>query len=253
MNLSKVIKVQRDSLPDHNGDSSAPPSNKEFMPFDSLWRKNDDDGVDATFDPQKMLKTEMAEAEAKAAEFLRQARAEAEKIKKQAYQEGLANGQKEGKSKGLEEYNDLNRRLKGVLQSIEEKCQKIDRQFDAELFELVKAMVDRLVNHEVSVNPRVIKACLAKAMEFVVENTTVKVSLNPEDFNRFKEAGLDSQSLLEGRNRIQLVEDPGISEGGCLLATGYGEVDVTLEHRSTLLYDAVERSFMVSLAEDRSG
>ena len=90
-------------------------------------------------------------------------------------------------------------------------------------------------------------------MEYVVENTTVKVSLNPEDFNRFKEVGLDSQSLLEGRNRIQLVEDPGISEGGCLLTTGFGEVDVTLEHRRTLLYDAIEQAFMAALAEDRSG
>lgn len=109
-------------------------------------------------------------------------------------------------------------------------------------------MVDRLVYHEVSVNPLVIQACLKKAMEFVVENSTVQIHLHGDDFGRLKKASLENSRLIEGKNRIQLVEDPNIAVGGCFLKTDFGEIDATLENCKARLYGAVEQAFLAAMA-----
>jgi flagellar assembly protein FliH len=111
-------------------------------------------------------------------------------------------------------------------------------------------MVDRLVNHEVSVNPRVIQACFREAMEFVVENSVVQVHLHSEDFHRIKEASLENPTMIAGKSRVELVDDPNISQGGCLLKTDFGEIDATLESCREKLYEAFDRAFLAALAED---
>jgi flagellar assembly protein FliH len=87
-------------------------------------------------------------------------------------------------------------------------------------------------------------------MEFVVENSDVQVHLHTEDFNRIKEASMENPALLSGKGRVQLVDDPNISQGGCLLKTNFGEIDSTLEKCREKLYEAVDRAFLAALAED---
>ncbi|HSR37135.1 MAG TPA: FliH/SctL family protein, partial [Desulfurivibrionaceae bacterium] len=109
---------------------------------------------------------------------------------------------------------------------------------------------DRLVHHEISVNPLVIQACLQQAMTFVVENSLVKVHLHSDDLHRIKEISLENPALFEGKNRVQLVEDPAIGQGGCLLKTSFGEIDATIEGGKAKLYEAVEQAFLAALAAD---
>ena len=110
-------------------------------------------------------------------------------------------------------------------------------------------MVDRLVHQEVSTNSRVIQACLKRALSFVVEKSVAKVHLHPDDFIRIREASLANPTLLEGKNRIELIEDATISEGGCFLETDFGDIDATLEYGREKLFDAVEKVFRTSLTE----
>ncbi len=242
MNLSKVIKLKT------SGGAEEGSYANDFMPFASLWAA--DGGENAGLDPEKVFKTQLAEVEAKAAAIIDAARAEADNIRESAHQEGLASGEKVGREGVAAEFAKAIDAIKAVLANLQEKCLQVDQHIDGDIYELIKTMVDRLVNHEVSVNPKVIQATLAKALDFVVENCTVKVSLHPNDFSRLKDAGLADPHLLEGRNRIQLMEDPSVDEGGCRLATNFGEVDASLNNRRQLLYQVVDQAFMDSLADD---
>lgn len=75
------------------------------------------------------------------------------------------------------------------------------------------------------------------------------IHLHPEDFTRIKEASLDNPDLLQGADNIELMEDPAINQGGCLLETDFGTIDATLENCRENLYQAVDQAFLAALAE----
>ena len=213
--------------------------NRGFQAFDTLWQAGSGDimsiaGLEAR--KEKLRK----EAE----ELVHNAEMRAAQIEEDAYTSGFAKGQEEGRKiiNGKMQY------VEGVLAGIQDERKSLYRKYEGDLVELVKAMVEKVVNHEVSVNPRVIPACLRLALSYVVENSEVKVHLNGNDFNRIRELGLVNPELLEGFKQLELIEDESVSEGGCLLETEFGEVDATIGNRMGKLIEAIDRFFLQSLA-----
>ena len=243
--MSKVLKLQQ------NRKVQAAPSmdTEEFLSFEDFWQVKPGSAEAKRLEKHKSPR-EIAMEEA--AEILRQAGDQAETLKQEAYAEGFAKGEAEGKAAGLAQYEQQREELAALLRALEGEREAVLRQHEESMLALVTAMVDRLVYHEISVNPLVIQACLKKAMEFVVENSTVQIHLHGDDFTRLKKASLEDSRLIEGKNRIQLVEDPNIAVGGCFLKTDFGEIDATLENSKARLYAAVEQAFIAAMAADNT-
>ncbi|MHB1184149.1 MAG: FliH/SctL family protein [Desulfobulbia bacterium] len=243
--MSKVLKLQQ------NREVQSAPSmdTEEFLSFEDFWQVKPGSAEAKRLEKHKSPR-EIAMEEA--AEILRQAGDQAETLRQEAYAEGFAKGEAEGKAAGLAQYDQQREELAALLRALEGEREAVLRQHEESMLALVTAMVDRLVYHEISVNPLVIQACLKKAMEFVVENSTVQIHLHGDDFTRLKKASLEDSRLIEGKNRIQLVEDPNIAVGGCFLKTDFGEIDATLENSKTRLYAAVEQAFFAAMAADNT-
>ena len=241
--MSKVLKLQQ------NRKVQTAPSmdTEEFLSFEDFWQVKPGSAEAKRLEKHKSPR-EIAMEEA--AEILRQAGDQAETLRQEAYAEGFAKGEAEGKAAGLAQYEQQREELAALFGALEGEREAVLRQHEESMLALITAMVDRLVYHEISVNPLVIQACLKKAMEFVVENSTVQIHLHGDDFARLKKASLEDSRLIEGKNRIQLVEDPNIAVGGCFLKTDFGEIDATLENSKTRLYGAVEQAFFAAMAAD---
>jgi len=220
---------------------------EEFLSFEDFWQAKPG-SAEAKERERRKSPQEIAMEEA--AEIIRQAGEQADKLKDEAYAEGLAKGEAEGKAAGLAQYEQQRAELAALFTALNGERETVLQQHEEDMLALITTMVDRLVYHEVSVNPLVIQACLKKAMEFVVENSTVQIHLHGDDFARLKKASLEDSKLIEGKNRIQLVEDPNIAVGGCFLKTDFGEIDATLESNKARLYEAVEQAFLAAMAAD---
>ena len=243
--MSKVIKLQQDSaVPTQTAPCL---ETEDFLSFEDFWQIKPG-GAQATRLARHRSPREIAMEEA--AEIIRQAGEQAESLREEAYAEGLAKGEAAGKAAGLARYEKQLAELDALLTALAGEKEAILRQHKESMLALIITMVDRLVYHEVSVNPLVIQACLKNAMEFVVENSTVQIHLNGDDFARLKKASLENSRLIEGKNRIQLVEDPNIAVGGCFLKTDFGEIDTTMENCKARLYAAVEQAFLSAMAGD---
>lgn len=251
--MSKIIK-SRHQEQEHREIRTAPECVVEskhdarFFSYDDLWLAEDKAAVQVQIDPLEELKREQEKIKRQSEAILSRARQESEKIAQDAYKEGFAKGQEAGLAAGRQQYREKIAALEHLFESIQQQHGTLFREYEPQLLPLIKVMVDRLVNHEVSVNPNVIKTCLNKALACAVDNSRVIVHLHGHDFNRIKEASLEDENLLSGKNKIQLVEDPNIAEGGCFLETDNGEVDATLEYAREKLFQAVERSFIAALA-----
>jgi len=241
--LSKVIKLQQDKVV-----QTAPSlETEEFLSFEDFWQAKPG-SAEAKQLARHRSPQEIAMEEA--AKIMRRAGEQAESLRQEAYAEGLARGEAAGKAEGLAQYEQRLQDFAALFAALDGEQEALLRQHEESMLALITTMVDRLVYHEVSVNPLVIQACLKKAMEFVVENSTVRIHLHGDDFARLKKASLENSRLIEGKNRIQLVEDPNIALGGCLLKTDFGEIDATLENCKARLYAAVEQAFRAAMAAD---
>ncbi len=243
MSLSRVIKPSvaqggdDDILTANSEEDSADSS---FQTLDSLWR--DGEGNVASLaginEQRKNLKQE-ADA------IVAQAKSRVVQIEKEAFAKGF----EEGKAAGEKDVSAKVQKVVELLQEIEKERSTLYSRYEEDVINLVTTMVNKIVNHEVSVNPRVISACLKKALSYVIENSLVKIHLNSMDFSKIKEASLENPDILEGFSQLELIEDQSISVGGCLLETEFGEVDATIENRKEKLFEAIDRFFMQSLSE----
>ncbi len=220
-----------------------------FVSFESMMPGKKERGQPVE-DPVSQAIKERDKIQQETAVMLEQARAEKEKIEEQAYQKGFAQGETEGRRSGEKEFTEKINMAVQLIKALQDQRDVVHRQHEEDLLSLIRVMVERLVGHEVSVNPLVIRNCLQKAMEFVVEDCSVKVHLSPDDFQHIKEVTLDDPFFLEGTRRVELLEDPSVSSGGCFLETDFGEIDARIENCRDNLFQQVDRAFMAALVGD---
>gem|GEM_PF-1008272 len=258
MSLSKVSRMR----PSNSGEQftqleatrkQKPPRAEEFIALVDLWQRKSppagEGGVTAAaVEDEAADPVEQARREAE--KIVEAAKAEAARLREEAQRQGRAEGERQGRAAAEKEYAQRLGSLNKILKNLEEQRGAIVRRYREELLLLATTMTDRLVHHEISVNPAVIESCFRGAMEYVIENSLVKAHLNPDDFHRLKEAGLADPTLFGGKNRVQLVEDPAVAAGGCLLKSSFGEIDATLESCRDKLYQAVDRAFQAALIQE---
>jgi flagellar assembly protein FliH len=182
-------------------------------------------------------------------QILKNVEADKKRIEEEAFQKGFAAGKQQGQEAGLKEFEGKINQAASLVSELEKERVRIREAYEHDILTLAKVMVERLVHHEMTINPLVIQASLKKALDYVVENSQVKVHLHHEDFELVKQATLKDPSLLPGKARIQLVEDAAISQGGCLLETDFGEIDATFENGRDLLFAAVDKAVTSALHE----
>ncbi len=251
MNLSKVIKtgppgtVAPDILTSRPG--LADLEQEKFQSFDSLWRDERQEIVDA----MAILSREREETKKRCAAMIAEAQGRVAEIEQEAHNKGFAAGHEEAMEAGKAELHRKSGQIDELLGLISKERRQLYAEYQKGVELIVQALLERILFHEVSVNQRVIVACLKAALGYVVENSSVTVHLHPNDLERLKESGLDDPELLVRVKNLEMVDDPLISEGGCLLETDFGEVDATLELRKEKLAKAIGVMFQYAVDHER--
>lgn len=221
----------------------------DFISFESMMHV-EEAPAEESVDPLLFFKEQQEAMRRETEDMLLRAQTEKKRIEEEAYRKGYARGEEEGLKTAKKAFDDKVRETAGLIASLEKERELVYRRYEKELLVLVKTMVERLVGHEVSVNPLVIAGCLYRAMQYVVEDSRVKVRLHGDDLQHIKEMSLEDPSLLQGARRIELIEDPAVAQGGCLLQTDFGEIDASLENCREKLFEIVDRAFLEAFAAD---
>jgi len=211
-----------------------------FCALDSLWRQPGEEEVTETL---ARLEREVEETRKKCDAMIAEAEARVAEITEKARREGREAGLAEGRAAAQEELKERLSRLDGLLRAVERERKELYGGYRDDIIALVKAMVDKVLFHEVTTNPKVIEACLQTALTYVVENSKVRVLLHPDDMARLKEIMLSSPDFLQGAELVELVENPSIEAGGCRLESAFGEIDATVETRRRRLFAAIDAVF----------
>jgi len=151
-----------------------------------------------------------------------------EDIQKQAYEEAFEKGRAEGLLAGNQELAKRITDLDSILGSFAEPFSKLDDQVVSDMVDLVISMLRQLVRREIRTDPGQIIAIVREAVTSLpTASSKVYLHLHPDDVTMVR----DALSLSDDERNWELVDDPIISIGGCLVRTEYSQVDARVETR----------------------
>jgi flagellar assembly protein FliH len=159
-----------------------------------------------------------------AAEALRAALQEAEA---RGYQAGLARAQAEAQVI-VESQSVRVQRLDAILQLMAKPLQDLDAAVEKELLQLALVVGKQLARRELRIDPSQIIGIIRESLaQLPITAREVRVHLHPEDAATVRER-LPGTSSERAWN---IVEDPTLTRGGCIVRTDHSQIDVRLESR----------------------
>jgi flagellar assembly protein FliH len=155
-----------------------------------------------------------------------------EKIRKQAYQEGFQQGQRDGITAGQEEYKSKSQSLDRIIKTFKTPLADLDEEVINELVTLATTIARHLIRRELKADPGEIVGVVREALSSLpVATHNLSIYLHPEDVTLVREA----LSLSGDGESYKLIDDPAITRGGCRVITDTSQVDATIEKRLATL------------------
>jgi len=161
-------------------------------------------------------------------------------LEREAYEKGFAQGQKDGLALEERQLQEKAGHLDTLFDSLGRLKEEIYRDTEEEIVRLSMAIARKIIWSELKAGSYDIGETIRAAMKFLVDASRVQIRISPEDMeevsNLVPTLGSDTKA-----GRIQILEDHAIQRGGCVLHTGFGSVNATVEDQLALVENEIER------------
>jgi len=195
-----------------------------------------------------------ARAKERAEAIVREAEEDAERIREAAREEGYSSGRvsgyEEGYAAGREEAGaECRAEWEHRLECLSTLCQEISHfrpalveQYRSDIIDLVIEVARAVISTEVDRDDhrvlRVIDSCLRKASS----PSTLKIKTNIADLAVVTEAKRELAARFPGVQSIEVIDDPSVERGGCLIEMDNGFFDARIDHRLDRIREAMVQS-----------
>ena len=198
-------------------------------------------------EPVEILPSPEELARAEAERILEAARQEGETLRSQAHDQGYADGIKEGVETG---------RIQGREEALAELRETLDRWMtmgdalteawrvrfggvEDEIKDLAVAAAEQLLQAQLAMAPDAVLAVVRDALRHAAEADLVTVLVSAKDVAVVRAAKDELAALLKGTGRFELIEDPKIEPGSCIVETKTQVIDATQSTRTARLRDSM--------------
>jgi flagellar assembly protein FliH len=156
-----------------------------------------------------------------------------EALEQQAREEGYAAGHAEGMAAARDLMNSRMAKLDALLESAARPLQAMDELVELELARLAMTVARQVLSHELRVSPDlVVEAVRQAALALPAASGNLRVRLHAEDLALLRTLGVAEENW-------QLLADPTLQRGDCMLETERSRLDARLETRLAAIVDAV--------------
>jgi flagellar assembly protein FliH len=208
-----------------------------FEPFGSSENKGNKDfisletgaGEKSKFIPLEVLRNSGSEEYADDA--LQKTQKNFDRLEQEAYEKGFAQGEKDGFELGEKKAIKSIANIEKLFDEIAGLKQDVLRENEKDILDLIFAIVEKIVHHEVTQDDTAIKEAILSALGMAVEKSKVMLKVNPDDYDVVEKLRPDLFRRDNEIKSIVVTSDPAISRGGCFLETPRGNIDATIESK----------------------
>ena len=163
-------------------------------------------------------------------------------LEKEAYRKGFEQGQRDGLAIEEKQMADKSRQLESLLSGLGSLKAEIVAETEKEILELAIAIAKCIVKAELKSDPAVIERTVRAASRHVVDSSHLRILINPGDMEAVRGLVPEFAAATKG-SKLQIIEDPSIERGGCILETGFGRINATIESQLATLQRELEAEF----------
>ena len=163
-------------------------------------------------------------------------------IEQEAYEKSFAQGEKDGFEFGEKKAIKIIENIENIFNEIASLKHDVLKQQEREIIDLIFAVAEKIVHHEVRSKESVIKNAILDALKLAVEKSKVVFNVNPDDYDYVEKLRPEIFNQNKGLKSIIVTSDPGVSRGGCYLETPYGNIDATIESKLEKIYQCLQES-----------
>ncbi|RDI97732.1 flagellar assembly protein FliH [Dyella solisilvae] len=158
---------------------------------------------------------------------------ELEALEQQAREEGYAAGHAEGMAAARDLVNARLAKLDALLGSAHRPLRAMDEMVELELARLAMTVARQVLSHELRTTPDlVVEAVRQATLALPAATGKLRVRLHADDLNLLR-------SLDVAESNWQLVADPTLQRGDCVLESERSRLDARVETRLAAVVDAV--------------
>ncbi len=167
------------------------------------------------------------------------------RLEREAYEKGFAQGQKDGLALEERQIQEKGKQLDALFAEFNGLRVQIHTEAEKDLLKLSFLIAKRIIGQEIATNPQIIGQSIRSAMKFLVDKHHIRILINPEDMEEVRKILPEIARLARG-GKFQVVEDRAVDRGGCLLETGFGRVNATLDDQLEMLEKEIDEEFQCS-------
>jgi flagellar biosynthesis/type III secretory pathway protein FliH len=131
-----------------------------------------------------------------------------------------------------------------LVKSLEELAAfraRLRQRYERELLELALGVARKVVRDELRERPEIWATMIREAVRQAVDREEVRIRVPVALVVFLREQVPALRAQLEDVKELVIVEDPGLREGGCVIETRFGELDIGVDTQIAQVHRALER------------
>ena len=169
--------------------------------------------------------------------LIEEAKQQAEQVRQQAEVAGRAAAEESArKNAEATALASLDQRLQTLLPALETAVVGIQQakeewreRWERNVISLATAIAGRVLRRELTAESDIPLTFLREAMELAAGAQQLKVLLHPEDHTALGEQAKQIIAAISRAGDVEILPDPTIERGGCIVRTEFGEIDQQIE------------------------
>jgi flagellar assembly protein FliH len=179
-------------------------------------------------DPAALARSIIEQAERAAKARLDEATGESARILKEAYERGYEDGRAEATAKVMERAREFLEYLESLARGVAEAAEDAVRAAEDTVADLAIEVAEKILRHEVSVDGSVVLEMVRESVEKAKAGGSVRIRVSAWDLERVKDFREELIRMADDVEAIEIIEDPRVEPGGCIVDTEFGSVDARL-------------------------
>lgn len=157
---------------------------------------------------------------------------EIEKIRKDAYDEGLRNGVDEGRKRGEAEYEQVISLVNNISDQLNSLSSIRSDAIVSEIKNTITAIVKQVIRREISISSEQIISVVKEGFSLLPSlNENITLKIHPDDAEIVETSIIGKMSL-----KVTVIQDPSLSSGGCHFETDSAKIDMSVETRMAKVF-----------------
>jgi flagellar assembly protein FliH len=144
-------------------------------------------------------------------------------LERDAFAKGYAQGERAGAEASAARAEAMLRRLAQTLEELQGLRRDLIRRTERDVASLALAIARRIVQREVTLDHDLLLAMARVALDRLADVATASIRLHPEDYAIAMTGRGASAASTKG---VQIVADPMVGRGGCVVQSEFGSIDV---------------------------